>query len=509
MLLTVTIIVLTLLLAGVFIERYMVHKTRNNLASYARDIAYAVAEIPKIQQFLDWPDGELIVQPIVENIMKKVEVKYILAIGGEVEPVIEGTPYSSYPEVTTSGPTLRAFVPVYRNEKQVGAIAVYLWTSDINNLIWDLRKKIISAIVISLFVGIFCAHFLSKNIKSSMFGLEPYQLSSLLKEREALLESIKEGIVAVDNEGSILYLNKQARKILGINDNVNVRNKDVRLYVPNSRLNEVISSGRAQYDQEQDIGKMKIITNRIPIKVDGNVYGAIASFRSIAEMQSLAEELTGAKKLAKILKVQNEALRVQKHEFLNQLHTISGLLQIEDYTGAVEFMNNASSIQQNMIRFVMGKIQNSSVAGLILGKIGRCKELGIECILSKHSSLSDKIQVDINSILLCLGNLIENSMEAVLMNQKEQKRIVINISEKEKYLTLSIKDNGLGITLDQEKRIFQKGFTTKNVGKRGYGLFLVKSTIDSLRGKIEIKSEIREGTLITISIPKWEGEKFE
>ncbi len=502
MLLIVTIIVLTLIVAGILIERFMVLKFQDQLASYARDIAYSVAEIPDIKKYIDWPDGDQIVQPIVEEIRKKAEVKYILAIGSKAGPVIEGIPYSSYPEVTTLGPTLRAYVPVYRQEQHVGAIAVYLWTRDINLLIWSLRKKIIFAIVLGLLIGIICAHFLAKNIKNSMFGMEPYQLASLLREREALLESVKEGIVAVDKEGKIVFMNKQARKMLGIGENDPVENKDVTNFVPNSKLMEVIRTGKAHYDQEQNVINLRIITNRIPIKVDGQVYGAIASFRNIDEMQLLAEELTGAKKMAEVLRVQNEALRVQKHDFLNKLHTISGLVQIGDYEDAISFMNNESNVQQEMIEFVMKRIQNSSIAGLLLGKIGRCRELGILLVLTEESSLVLLEGIDINSILVCLGNLIENSMEAVLESEITNKRITLTIKGSNKGMDISINDNGSGITADAREKLFEKGFTTKKGGKRGYGLFLVKSLIDSLNGKIKIDSSPGKGATISLSIPE-------
>ncbi len=120
--------------------------------------------------------------------------KFILAIGGEnAEPVLAGDPYSNLPEVTTLGPTVRAYVPVSRDGKKVGAVAVYLWTNDINLLIWNLRKKILMAILFAMVLGIFFAHLLSKNIKRTMSGLS---LTNWPRSHrgEILLESVKEGI---------------------------------------------------------------------------------------------------------------------------------------------------------------------------------------------------------------------------------------------------------------------------------------------------------------------------
>lgn len=505
MFLIITILVLTLGVTGIIVERSTVPRFERQLAQYARDIAYTVSEISEIKKYIDWPDGDQITQPIVNRIMKRADVRYILTVGGsDAKPVIEGFPYSTFPEVTTLGPTLRAYVPVIRDGKKVGAVAVYLWTHDVNILIWSLRKKIILAVVFGLVIGIFFAHLLAKNIKNSMFGMEPHKIASLLQEREVLLESVKEGILAIDYMGNILFMNQNARDLMELSPEEEIEGKPVDLYVPNSRLKEVIRSGEAEYDQEQFIGDHSIITNRIPIRVGGQVYAAIASFRSVDDMRDLAEELTGARKLAEVLRVQNEALRVQKHEFLNKLHTISGLVQLGDYSDALNLIQNESHLHQESIQFVTAAIQKPAVAGLILGKMGRCRELGIQFHLSQHSRLGSVSKMDDESLIVCIGNLIENAMEAVLSHGSESKMVDVSFQQSGEFLSIEIEDNGPGIPEDLVSRIFQKGYTSKKGEKRGYGLFLVKSIVDSYGGTITVDNKLDEGTIIKLMIP--EGE---
>lgn len=438
-----------------------------------------------------------------DEIRKKVNVNYILAISGKAKPVIEGSPYlSSHSEVTFLGPTLRAYVPVLRQGEQVGAIAVYLWTREVNLLISGIRKKIFSAFFLALIFGIIGAYIHAINIKSSMFGMEPHQLASLLKVRETLLETIKEGIIAVDEKGKIMFINKEAKKILNIGIMKQVEGEDVVRYIPNTRLAKVIKAGKPEYDQEQNISGVRIITNRIPITVEGKVYGAIASFRPIGELQRLAEELTGARNLAEVLKIQNETLRVQKHEFLNKLHTVSGLMQIGEYEEAINLITKEAKLQQQIIQYITSKIQDSSIAALLLGKIGRCKELGIDFSLSPKSFLSSNFPFHKNSLIVCLGNVIENAIEAVQSQKVENKKIDIFITEKKsKGIIISTKDTGSGIPKEIVKEIFKKGFTTKKGEKRGYGLFLTKSILDSLNGTIAVSSELGKGTTVIFHFP--------
>ncbi|MBN1333102.1 MAG: sensor histidine kinase, partial [Synergistales bacterium] len=488
------------------VERSTVPRFERQLAQSARDIAYSVSEIPEIKKYIDWPDGDQITQPIVNRIMKRADVRYILTIGGaDAKPVIEGFPYSTFPEVTTLGPTLRAYVPVTRDGRKVGAVAVYLWTHDVNILIWSLRRKIIMAVVFGLVIGIFFAHLLAKNIKNSMFGMEPHKIASLLQEREVLLESVKEGILAIDYLGNILFMNRKARELFGLSPDEDIEGKPVELYVTNSRLKRVVEKGEAEYDQEQFIGDHSIITNRIPIRVGGQVYAAIASFRSVDEMRDLAEELTGARKLADVLRVQNEALRVQKHEFLNKLHTISGLVQLGDYTDALNLIQNESHLHQESIQFVTAAIQKPAVAGLILGKMGRCRELGIQFHLSEQSRLGPVSKMDDESMIVCMGNLIENAMEAVLSENSDLQRVNVLVQQSDNNLLIEIEDSGPGIPEDLVSRIFTKGYTSKKGEKRGYGLFLVRSIVDSYGGTISVDNKLNNGTIITMIIPEGEG----
>jgi sensor histidine kinase regulating citrate/malate metabolism len=350
MLLIVSILSITLLLAGFFFERGVIPSFEEKQALYARDIAFSVSQMPLVQQWIDKPKTKQVTQPILDHISEGTDIKYIQIIGGSgAEPVIEGYPFSALPEVTTLGPILRAYLPVFRDGKKVGAVAVYLWSRDIKTMIWNLRKRIILAIIFGLMFGSFFAHLLSKNIRQSMLGMEPHQLAALLKEREALLETVKEGIIAIDQKGKILFVNKQAKEILRVPEHQKMISNPIEQFVPNSRLRKIIETGKPEYDREQNLRGSRIITNRIPIKSNDKILGAIASFRKADELENLAEELTGARKMAEVLRVQNELLRVQKHEYLNKLHAISGSIQMGDYESALGLIHIESDSQQELM----------------------------------------------------------------------------------------------------------------------------------------------------------------
>jgi len=503
MLLIISILSITLVLAGLFFERGIVPSFEEKQALYARDIAYSVSQMPLIQQWIDKEGNKQVTQPILDKITDGTNVKYILLVGGSgAEPVIEGYPFSSIPEVTTLGPILRAYLPVLRDGEKVGSVAVYLWSRDIKIMIWDLRKRIIYAIVFGLAFGIFFAHLLSKNIKGSMLGMEPDQLAALLKEREVLLETIKEGIIAIDYQGKILFANRQAKDILGVSTSEVMAGNPIEKYVPNSRLRKIISTGKPEFDKEQYLGGARIITNRIPIKSGNRILGAIASFRKADEIQTLAEELTGTQKMAEVLRVQNELLRVHKHEYLNKLHAISGTLQLGDWESAMRLIHTESDSQQDLIEKVHSSIKQREIAGLLLGKMSRSKELGISLSLNESSFLRSESVVDSGSLIVCLGNLIENATEAVLESESQHKRVDVLITHDARELVIEVTDTGNGIPEEIIAQVFEKSFSTKPGGKRGYGLFLVKSVVDTYKGHIDLESTEGKGSRFRLVFPE-------
>ena len=69
-------------------------------------------------------------------------------------------------------------------------------------------------ICVSIFVGVIGAVIVARTVKNIMYGLEPYEIATLLEERSAMLESTKEGILAVDARGKIKLANAEAKRLL-------------------------------------------------------------------------------------------------------------------------------------------------------------------------------------------------------------------------------------------------------------------------------------------------------
>jgi sensor histidine kinase regulating citrate/malate metabolism len=175
-------------------------------------------------------------------------------------------------------------------------------------------------------------------------------------------------------------------------------------------------------------------------------------------------------------------LRAQNHEFMNKLHTISGLIQLEEYDKALEFIHDTSSTRTELLELLSNKIKIKSLAGLILSKYNKASEYKMKFIIDKDCFI-DKIPESIseNDLIIAVGNLIENSIDAV--KGRENGEINLFIRELDNKVNISIRNNGEEIPVELKEKIFDIGVSTKK-GIRGFGLYNVKQIVSRSGGNI-------------------------
>jgi sensor histidine kinase regulating citrate/malate metabolism len=325
-----------------------------------------------------------------------------------------------------------------------------------------------------------------------MFGMEPIEIATLLKERETMLQSVKEGIIAIDQNYKITVINQAAKNLFP--PDIEFIGKPVQEVIPTTRLPETMQTGQAEYDNLQIINNNPIITNRIPLKIGKNIVGAIATFRPLTEVNRIAEELTGVKKIV-------SALRARTHEFQNKLHVISGLIQLGSYEEARQYITSISNKEQSFLNFLSEHINNTTISALLVGKASEAEEKQINFIINQDSDLYYLPDfLDENAMVVILGNLIDNAFDAVAGLLPERRRVEIKIQQDNKNIIIQVKDWGKGIEAAIRDKIFLEGFSTKGKPGRGLGLVNVKKRVETYRGNIEIQSN-ENGTIFTVFIP--------
>jgi len=409
--------------------------------------------------------------------------------GDEVRVLTKGEEYVSEAKGSL-GTSLRAFTPIMKDGKQIGAVAIGSPIDEVYSQINSNIYKFIPFVVAGLLIGAFGATLLAANIKKAIFGLEPEEIAWILKQTEAVLESVKEGIIAVDKNGKITLYNREAREIL------NLQPEDIGANITNhiyeSKVSEVLKVGEYLENIEIKVRPgLTVICKYNPLKNDkGEVIGVVMNFRDLTEVKKMAEELTGIKKMA-------WALRAQNHEFMNKLHIISGMIQLEEYEEAVQFISNTSGARKKVNSILTDQIRNVTIAALLFSKYNKAEEARIKFEIDSNCNFNELPQyVSEDELVSVIGNLIENSFDAVSIDGSGI--VKFKIYETEDQLKIEIKDNGPGISEEIKKKIYELGVTSKP-GQRGVGMYIVKKIIEEAEGKI--KFQVENGTSWFISIP--------
>ncbi|EME72958.1 malate sensor histidine kinase MalK [Bacillus sonorensis] len=414
--------------------------------------------------------------------------------GGDEQEALKGHQHISTAKGTL-GVSQRAFVPVFNEKgKQLGAVAVGITLNEIQEIINRSLRPLYTVIILSICVGIIGAVIVARKVKTIMFGMEPYEIATLLNERSAMLESTKEGILAVDQKGRIKLANAEAKRLfkkMGINENP--IDQDVSNLLPNNRLKQVIETKKPVNDRDVRINGLELVFNEVPIHLKkGDIVGAIATFRDKTEVKHLAEQLSGVKMYA-------NALRAQSHEFMNKLHVILGLVQLKNYDELGKYIKDIAIYQQSETSEIINHIKNSVLAGFLLGKQSYIREQGAALEVHCSTRIPDTADTEVvHDLITVIGNLLNNALDAV--SASEKKNISISFRHHDSHLDIEVSDTGVGIAEEDQEKLFEQGFSTKG-SNRGLGLYFVEQCLENLNGHIIVTSEKNEGTTFSLRIP--------
>jgi two-component system, CitB family, sensor kinase len=521
--LMVGICILIILIGGIFeftFKNIMESNLKHEKGTKALSVAQSISNMPEIQKAFSHSNPSAVIQPLAEKIRKQVGAEFIVIgnrneiryshpdpnrlgqkmVGGDNDRVFKGESVISE-SIGTLGPSLRGKAPIVSAGKVIGVVSVGYLQTDIEKEVAKIRRKIFIATMIILLGGLLAALLISLNIKRAIFGLEPKEIAWMYQEKHAILESIHEGIIAIDTNGRITVVNETAHKFLNVPNEVLLRGKRIEDVLENTHLYEVVRTGLAEYDREFTIFGEVFLVNRIPIfNKKEEVIGAVASFRNKSELSNLIQELSHVKAYA-------EGLRAQTHEYSNRLYTLLGLIQLGSYKEAIDFISREVDVAQGFISFLMKEIPDPIIAGFILGKVSLSSELKINFSIDRESSFKDvPVEISRDTLVTIIGNLVNNAFEAVRENEKADKTVSLFLTDLGKDLIIEIEDNGKGIDTSLSDQIFENGFSTKNrKSNAGIGLSLVKEAIRGLGGYITFSSNEGEGTIFTVAIPKSRG----
>jgi two-component system CitB family sensor kinase/two-component system sensor histidine kinase DcuS len=378
----------------------------------------------------------------------------------------------------------------------IGFVSVGFLSKNIQEAIPPHLNKPFTLIAAMLAVGIISALILASHLKKITLGLEPSEITALYLERGVILEAIREGVVAIDAEAQVRVANKAAFHYTGMVPELLEKDRNIDSVLPGAGLRTALRTGEAEHDQERMIHGKEMIFNIVPVTCNDKPQGVVATFRPKDELDQIASELSRVQEYS-------ELLRVQTHEYSNKLHTIAGLIQIEAYNEALELVMDEAHGYEEVIRFLGEAVPHPVIAGVLLGKFNRAKELKIMLNIDRESSMTDVPDwIPQEKIVTIVGNLIDNAFEAVLEVSADLRLVEVSFTDLGRDIVFEVEDSGPGVPLEDFDRIFEKGVSTKGRDRRGVGLYLVRQRVDELGGNIFVDESPLGGALFTVTIPK-------
>jgi two-component system, CitB family, sensor kinase len=384
-------------------------------------------------------------------------------------------------------------VPILSTNGDVLAVAS---VSEPYPSVWELLsgagRRLLLYLGLGAALGLVASWLLSRRIKRHTRGLEVAEISGLADHREALLHSIREGVVAVNNEGDITLLNDSAQELLGVDgDAVGRRVNSVGL---DPAVVEFLLSGDDGRDVVIATRARVLALNRRSATSQGQVIGTVTTMRDSTELAALQGQLSSHKSVT-------DTLRAQTHEFANQLHTISGLVQLGEYDSVRDLVGTLTRRRAEINDAVTSRISDPAVAALLIAKTSLAAESGVTLRLAPDSHLAALTPAVATDVITLLGNLIDNAVDVSVGAQTAE--VTVRIDDRAG-LTISVADSGPGVPEHLREEIFARGVTSKSEvpGGRGIGLALVRLVTAQHGGTVEVNDAPSGGALFVVRLPE-------
>lgn len=405
--------------------------------------------------------------------------------------------YYTVDENGPSGSQRRAYAAIYdEGGEPVGFVMAIMLMKNIKVETFQMLFIFLIITVVAILIELMIAGELSGKVKKRLMGYEPDVFTAMYKMRDNILETLEEGILAVDENGVIQFANDSAVRMLCDDTKTTIVGQNIET-IGDEILSHTVKKGDKEFNVS--LAKADIILDRVPIKEDEHLIGAIAVLHNRAEYTKLMEDLSGTRYLV-------DSMRANNHDFTNKLHVILGLIQMEMYNEASSYIQNITMVQRENISKVMNAVNEPAVAALLIGKIARASELNVSFVWREGCYYSSAdMNLPSEMLITVIGNLLDNAFDAMNENgdYQAQKELMFGIYSKPGAVLITVDDTGSGISKEDIEHIFENGYSTKGEG-RGTGLYQVKAMVESFGGKITVEAQEGVGSSFSVSFVKEE-----
>lgn len=517
------LLVLQLVLVGLLVGVGMVlayldaaRATQDNSDETVVAVASTVADSPSVTAALATADPSRELQPFAEQVRADTGVDFITIMDPDgirfthPDPSQIGKPFigntaealegHAFVETYTGtlGPSVRAVVPVFgKDDEVVALVAVGITVEAISA---ELNERLVPLAVVAvgvLIVGGTGSYLVSARLARQTRGVAPAELRDMFEYYQAILHSVREGLVLVGRDGRIALCNDAAYELLGLS--ADIRGTPVAELGLAEDLAATFTSSEPRSDELHLTDTRMLLVNTVPVRSRGQGMGNAVTLRDHTELQSLTGELDTVRGFA-------ESLRSQAHESANRLHAVISLIELGRVDGAVALATAELETAQQLTDQVVGSVTEPVLAALLLGKLSEASERGVELVLTADTAMQDSGEdIDARDLITILGNLIDNALDAAVENAAERAaKVTVTVRTEPGELFVRVADTGPGVV--EQEDIFRRGWSTKPTAAtgRGLGLALVGQAVRRYGGSIDVANggaPDEGGAVFTVRLP--------
>ena len=467
-------------------------------------IALTIADAPVVAAAVRDPDPSVALQPYAERVRDDTGVDFVTImdptgvrfthpnpdligerfLGHTAEAVAGETFTETY--TGTLGPSVRAVVPVFAGTEVVALVSVGVTLDAIAGQVRDRLVPLVIVALVTLAVGTAGAYLVSRRLDRQTHGLGPAELSRRIDYHEAVLHTVREGLLLLDQDGRVTLCNDGARELLDLSGEVAGR--------PLAELGLPIDlvDGAERRDEIHLTERRVLVVDSAPVRSGNRVRGTVVTLRDHTDLQALTGELDSVRGFA-------ESLRSQAHEAANRLHTVVSLVELGRADEAVEFATAELELAQRLTDRVVSAVSEPVLAALLLGKAAEANERGAELVITEDTEIEDAVLLGAlapRDVVTILGNLIDNALDAAIEGG-EAPKVFVTARATGGELELRVEDTGRGLAAGEVA--FERGWSTK-APDRGLGLALVRQAVRRGGGTIEVGRGER-GAVFTVRLP--------
>lgn len=364
----------------------------------------------------------------------------------------------------TLGHSARAKVPVHAPESDeavVGAVSVGISTADVLAALEEDITPVAATAVAALGLGAAASAAIARRLKRLTLGLEPEEIVALAQDQEAVLRGVDEGVIGVSPGHRITVVNAEAGRLLGLPEPSRLVGRPLaEAGLPASFPVLLAAATPASPAVEQVVGKHVLILSARavrPARPGLPPLGWVVLVRDRTELQSLTRQLDAVGALS-------TALRAQRHEFANRLHTISGLLAIGDAEESRRYVSEVTETGPLSYPAERAELLRDPYLQAFLGaKSVEAAERGVSLRIGEETLVRGRV-VDPQDVTTVIGSLVDNAVRAAVQGAAEVRWVEVELLDDwvgdEGTLHLVVADSGDGLPVADPEPIFAQGWST-------------------------------------------------